>query len=182
MNSNSLQRWIDEFLETSGQQWLLRVVAVLAPVGAVLAAAAANERWWPFGLFVATVLAIASAIRPDTHTALVVVVAIVWHWSTTVDDLGTPWLPVASVCLLVFHAVTALSATMPIGGELPLATVKRWLRRVAIVAAATVSMWVLVLVLERREAEGNGLLTGAALAIVALGAVFIRSRDVESPT
>jgi hypothetical protein len=55
----TLQRWIDEILETSGQQWLLRAVAVATAVGAVLAAGAANERMWPAGLIMVSIAATA---------------------------------------------------------------------------------------------------------------------------
>lgn len=181
MNPTSLQRWIDEFHDTSGQQWLLRAVAVASALGAVVAAAAANERWWPAGLIVVGVLATASAIRPDTHVALVVVVVIVWHWLATVDGVGGPWLLVASLCLLVHHAVIALSASLPTGGDVSSATIAQWLQRIALGGAMATVVWILVVLFDRRDAAGNGLLTGLALAILAAGAVLIRSRSLDRP-
>ena len=155
MNPSVLQQWIDEFHATSLQQWAFRLVAVVAPLAALLAAAGANGRLWPAGLFIVTVLAVASAVRPDTHTALSVVVVVLWHWLATVDGVGGPWLPLAAVCLLVHHAVIALSASIPIGGVLPTATVLRWMGRTALVASATVGMWALVAVLDGRDAAGQ---------------------------
>lgn len=182
MNRASLQNWLDELLETSRQQWLVRIVAVATPVGAVLAASAANGRgWWSFALFSVIVLAMASAIRPDTHTALVVIAVVGWHWLATVDGVDTPWLPVAGVCLLVFHAVIALSANVPVGGDIAPATLGLWLRRITVVGAATIGMWGLVVLFDRRAAPGNGLLTGVALAVVACGAVMVRARSVDQP-
>ena len=178
MNSLSLQQWVDEFLATSRRQWLLRLVVVVAPVGAVLAVTAATGRWWPFGLLMVTILATASAIRPDTHTALGVVVLIVWYWSVQVDAVDTPWLPVAGICLLVFHSVVALSATIPTGGEVPNVTLGSWLRRMALGGGATLGMWALVVVFDRGDAAGNGVLTALALAVVVGGAVLVRSRSV----
>ncbi len=125
-----------------------------------------------------TVLAVASAVRPDTHTALSRRRGGPWHWLATVDGVGGPWLPLAAVCLLVHHAVIALSASIPIGGVLPTATVLRWMGRTALVASATVGMWALVAVLDGRDAPGNGLLTALALAIVAGAALTIRSRSL----
>lgn len=182
MNTTSLQQWVDEFLETSRQQWLLRIAAVAAAAAAVLAASGASGRWWwSFALFTVLVLAAASAIRPDTHTALVVVVVVGWHWLATVDDVDTPWLPFASVCLLVYHAVIALSANVPTGGDVPASVIGRWMRRTAVVGVATVVVWGLVVLFERRAAPGNAVLTAAALVLVAAGAVMIRSRSLEQP-
>ncbi|WP_395155063.1 hypothetical protein [Ilumatobacter sp.] len=179
MNRLSLQQWVDEFLATSRQQWLLRLVVVVAPVGAVLAAAAATGAWWPFGLLMVTVLATVSAIRPDTHTALGVVVLIVWHWSARVDAVDTPWLPLVGICLLVFHSVVALLATIPTGGEVPNATLGSWLRRTALGGGAALGMWALVVVFDRGDAAGNGVLTALALAVVVGAAVLVRSRSVD---
>lgn len=179
MNPMSLQLWVDEFLATSRQQWLLRLVVVSAPLASVLAAVAATGRWWPFGLFMVTILATASAIRPDTNTALGVVVLIVWYWSARVDAVDTPWLPVAGICLLVFHSVVALSATIPTGGEVPNATLGNWLRRTALGGGATLGMWALVVVFDRGDAAGNGGLTAVALAVVAAAAMLVRSRSVD---
>ena len=181
MNSTALQRWLDEMLETSSQQWLLRALAVATSVGAVLSAAAANERWWPAGLVVVSGLAIASAIRPDSYTALAVVVVIVWHWLATVEGPGGPWLLIASLCLLVYHAVIALSASLPTGGELSDATVVQWLRRTALGGGMTTVAWFFVVLLDRRDAAGNGLLTAVALAVLAAGAMLIRSRSLDQP-
>jgi hypothetical protein len=179
MNPSALQGWIDELHATSPQQWFLRLLIVAAPLGAVLAVTAEVGTWWPFGLVVLTALAGASAIRPDAHTALFVIAVVAAHWLLTVERLDTPWLPVASCCLLVFHAATALGASFPAGGDVPTATIVQWLRRTFLGGCVTVGMWVLVVLFDRREAPGNGLLTGLALAIVAAAAVTIRSRSLD---
>jgi hypothetical protein len=179
MNPSALQGWIDELHGTSRQQWWLRLVTVLAPLDALFAVTAEVGTWWPFGLVVVTVLACASAVRPDSHTALLAIAVVAAHWLVTVDRVDTPWLPAASVCLLVYHSVNALAATIPTGGEVPMATLAQWLRRTMFGAGATVGMWILVVLLDRREAPGNGLLTALALAIVGGSMVMIRSRSVD---
>ena len=70
-------------------------------------------------------------------------------------------------------------SNVPIGSEVPLATLAQWLRRTMFGAGVTVGMWVLVVVLDGRNASGNGLLTALALAIVAGAAVAIRSGRVD---
>lgn len=181
MNPSLLQQWIDEVLESSLQQWLLRTVALLMPFAALLAAAGANERWWPAGFFIVGILGAAAAMRPDTHAALVVVIAIVWHWLATVDGTGGWWLLGAALCLLVYHGVIAISASLPTGGDLPLSTIGGWLVRTATVGVIATIVWGFVVVLDRRDAPGNGLLTGLALAVIAIAAVLIRNRSVGRP-
>lgn len=182
MNPTPMQKWIDEILESSVQQWVLRLVAVAMAFGALFAAAGANGRWWPAGFFLVGLFAAASAIRPDTHTALIPVIAVVWHWLATVEGTGGAWLLLAALCLLVYHGVIALSASLPTGGVLPAATIGGWLRRLAVPAAVTTLVWGFVELLDGRDAPGNGLLTGLALAIVAAAAVLIRARSIKQPS
>lgn len=176
-----VQAVVDEFHETSAQRWGLRAVSVLAALGAVLAAAGASGRLWPAGLVIVATLALVATVRADNHVALVIVVIVVWHWLVTVDDASTAWLPVAAVCLLVHHTVTALVASLPAGGELPREVVEAWVRRTVIVAAATVALWAVVAVLDGRAADGNGVLTALALAAAGALAVAIRSRSLDPP-
>jgi hypothetical protein len=180
VNTSALQRWVDELLALSAQQWLVRLVSVAAPLAAMVAAGVAGDGVWPFGLAVVGVVAVASSLRPDRHTALFVIVVVAWHWMVAVDDIATVWLPVAAVCLLVFHTATALAASVPNGGNLPAVVVARWAGRAGLVAFAVVAMWGLVVVFDRREAAGNGALTGLALVLVALAAAFIRTRSLPA--
>lgn len=174
-----VQAIVDEFHRTTAQHWRLRAIAVFAAVGAVLAAAGANGRLWPAGLVIVTALALASAVRADTNVALLLVVVVVWHWLATIDDASTAWLPVAAVCLLVHHTVTALTASLPAGGELPRQVLVEWVRRTALVGAATVALWAVVALLDGRAADGNGALTALALAAAGALAVTIRSRSLD---
>ena len=180
MRPRTAQDWVDLFIEAGGQQWLLRLVAVAAPIGAVLAASVAGGSWWAAGTFLVAVLAVASAVRPDTHLAVGVVVVVVWRWLASVDDVATPWLPVAAVCLLVFHTTIALTATIPLGAVVPGSVLRRWSARTTVAAGATVAVWAMVALLDGRDAPGNALLTGAALVLVALSAVAIRARSLPA--
>jgi hypothetical protein len=179
MNDTRLQGWIDELHDTSGQQWGLRLIALVAPLGAMASVAAEIGRWWWFGLAVVVALALASAFRPDSYTAVILIAVVAWHWLATVDRIGTIWLPVATCCLLVYHSVIALTASFPIGGVVPTSTLLNWLRRTGLGTCVTVAMWGLVVLMDRREAAGNGLLTALALAIAAGGAVLVRARSLD---
>lgn len=177
----TLQRWIDDVLDTGRQQWTLRLVAVATALGAIVSATAANGRWWPLGLTVVTALGLTAAVRPDTHVSLAVITIAVWNWQATVEDVDTPWLPVAAICLVVHHVVIALSATIPIGGRVPTDVLRRWTARTSACAGLVVVVWVLAVAMDRRDAPGNGALTALALAVIATAAVLIRSRSIEQP-
>lgn len=179
MNPDRLQAWIDELQGTSRQQWALRVIVVLTPLGALAAVVAEAGRWWPFGGVVVTAMALASAFRPDSHTALVTVAIVVWHVLVTVERVDTPCIAVVGCCLLLHHSVVALTATFPVGGVVPAATLLGWAQRTGLVGGLTVGMWALVTLMERRDAAGNGLLTGLAVVIVAAIALVVRSRSLD---
>lgn len=182
MNLNWAQRVVDELLATTLQQWIFRSIVVLSAVAALVAAAQANGTWWPFGMFLTVSFASASAVRPDTHVALVTIVGIVAHFVVTVDDPATWWLPIAGVALLIFHSVVALTATIPIGGVVPRPVLTRWARRVAAGGGATCGLWLVVVLFDRREADGNAVLTGLALALAATGAAVAWARTTKQAT
>lgn len=176
--AGTLQRGVDDLLGVSAQRWLLGAVSVIAAVAAFVAGSIAGDRWWLPGIVIVAVLAVVSAVRPDEHVAVVVVIAVAVNWLVCVDDLDTLWLPVTAVVLCVYHAAIALVALVPTGGTIPIAVLVRWSVRTAMVAAATVAMWMLVVVLDRRDLPGHGALTALALLIVATSAIAIRFRSI----
>lgn len=181
MIADRLQGWLDEILESSRQQWFLRLLVASTPVGAVLAANAATGTWWVPGLVLITLLAVAAAARPDSHVSLALLAVIVWHWLATVDDLDTGWLPVAVVLLVTHHTIAALAATVPTGGELPPRVLLRWAARLGLASALSVVMWATTVAMDRREAPGNGALTGLALVVIAAAVLLVSARSLDRP-
>jgi hypothetical protein len=173
-----LQAWIDRLYATSGQQWALRAVSVAAAVGATVATALVSGRWWGFGLFIVVVLSIASALRPDLHTGTLIVVVLWWTWIGTVQDVLTPWVLVVAVGVLVYHATTALMATVPPAATIPRDALLRWAARTAVVALATVLVWLVAVAFDSQAWRGNALLTGAALVVLVAGAATVRRRSL----
>jgi len=173
-----LQAWIDRLYATSAQHWALRAISIAAAVGALCTTAIVSGRWWAFGVALVVVLSAASALRPDLHTGAVIIVVIWWNWIGTVEDVLTPWLLVISVAVLLFHATTALMATVPPTAIVPLASLLRWSVRTAMVAAATGGLWLVVIAFDSRALPGNAALTGAALAVIAAGAATMRARSL----
>ena len=100
-------------------------------------------------------LAATACARADTHTALVAEAVVLWQWLATVDDVTSAWTVVVAMCLSVFHALVALMAVTPITAVVAPAILRSWVQRVLIVAAATLAVWVCVLVLDERRAPGK---------------------------
>ncbi|MGH1502163.1 MAG: hypothetical protein ACRBI6_01275 [Acidimicrobiales bacterium] len=168
------------FVGASRQQWLLRGVATVAATVAM--AVAAGVGGWPAAAVVApTLLAALASIRPDSHLPLVVDAAIVGSLALAIDDPATPWLPVAAVCLVIRHAATTLAASLPVGGALAPSIVSRWVRQAAAIAAGTVGLWVVVVVLDRRDLPGSAVLTALALTVAAALALAVRERSTDRP-
>lgn len=176
--TDALQAWIDRLYATSAQHWMLRVISIASAAGAVCATSAASGRWWGFGVVLVVALSAASALRPDLHTGAIVIVVIWWHWLGAVDDVLAPWILVVSIAVLVFHATTALMATVPPAAVVPRATIARWTVRTGAVAVLTVAMWLVVVAFDARAWRGNALLTGLALATVLAGAVGFRAKGI----
>lgn len=170
-------------LGLSGSQAALRGLLVLASfalVGLTLVAA-------PHALVVAAVVLVPltmwAAWRPDTPWSTVLVTGLVLHWVATVPvPAGTAgWLRLlgAAWLLLVVHLSLSLAASLPPGAPLPAATVRRWARRSAVVAGATVPVWTVASLASRQRVAGDVGLTYAAIAgaaVLAL-AVHLLSRD-----
>lgn len=179
MSARSLQRHVDSVVEASRQQWFLRLAALTTAIGAMFATTAAAGRWSALPLIIVPILAAITAMRPDSHAALVLMVVVMWHWLATVEGIDTPWLPITAACLVGHHSVVALMATVPIGGVLPPGTIVRWLRNTGVAAGGGLVMWALVVVLDRRDAPGNLVLTVLALVVVAAAATAIRSASAN---
>jgi hypothetical protein len=126
----------------------------------------------PLVLLIVGALAVLSAIRPDTHTALVLVAVVMWQWVVVVDDPTGPAVVVVALALLVFHSTIALMAPAPVTARLDPDILRCWLRRIGLVAGATVAVWGVVLLMDQRRAPGSGVVTLAgfviSLALVAL--------------
>jgi cell division protein FtsW (lipid II flippase) len=163
------------------QRWLLGAMAVVSGAGASIVAGVSGGGLPPLVLLIVGVLAVLSAVRPDAHTALVLVAVVVWQWVVVVDDPTGPAVVAVALALLVFHSTIALMAPSPVAARLDPAILRCWLRRTVLVAVATVATWGLVLLLDQRRASGSAVVTLAgfvtALVLVALLQSPRRSRE-----
>ena len=94
-----------------------------------------------------------AVIRPDSHGALVVEVAVVWQWLAATDDVTTPWVMPFAVLLFVLPLrCRAHGRHTHCRSRRPALLLLRWLRRCGSVVAATVGVWAIVVVMEQRRA------------------------------
>jgi hypothetical protein len=175
MNGGDLQRLINLLWLVSRQRWILIAGSVVAATAATTftALAAGNQT----GAIVVLVvgLAIGAAASPDSHTALVVEVLVVWHWLASIDDPMTAWVIPMTWCLLVFHTVIALMAVTPITADVDRTTLVRWAGRTACVALGVSAMWALAVAMDERDAAGSTALT--VLGLVALTVLVVATRS-----
>jgi len=123
-------------------------------------------------------LAIVCAVLPDSHTGSLVVVIVGIEWWATVDDPVSPWLLAAALALTVFHVSMAAATVAPPAARWTPAMSRRWLRRTAVVGAATCVMWAAVAVIGDHRVAGNSLLLAAALVALAFAALWARTGSV----
>ena len=161
----------------SQAQRRLTAVIVMAPLLAwscALPTGAGISLWM---LTAVVVLALITAIRPDSQAGLTTVVLVGWYWLTQVSahdgDPASPWALGAALSLLAFHAATAARATAPGRADLDAAFWRRWLSRTAIIAAGTCGVWGLTVAMASPH-PGRAGLTVAAFAFLAGGLAYAR--------
>jgi hypothetical protein len=156
----------------SGAQRRLTIVIVLAPLLAWCCSLPAGAAFSPGTLIVVAIFTVFTAVRPDSPAGLSAVLFLGWHWVSQVPthtgDPVSPWALGAGLSLLAFHTAAAARATAPGRADLDRAFWRRWSRRVAIIAAATVGVWSLSLAMASRH-PGRESLTLAAFAIIVGG-------------
>lgn len=165
---------LDELADLSRTQAGLRLVVALSPQLVLVLAHAAGATWSTTIALLVLAFSLGAAVEPDSHLGLVVLGILGWFWLSRVPESGSVWALLAAGSVLVFHAAGALGATAPPAAGLPTPLLTRWLRWAAAVAAATVLVWGLARLALAVHPAGQAALTGAALALVAVGALLLR--------
>jgi len=158
---------------------LLRGLVLTSPLLAIVSTRLAADRTVPVLDAAIIGVALFCAALPDSHAGLVVVALVGIDWWATVDDRVTPWSLVAAVALAVFHASTAAAGVAPVAARWTAAMSTRWLRRTAVLGAATCITWAAVAALGDHRIHGNGLLLAAALLVLACAALWARTASIE---
>ena len=124
-----------------------------------------------------------AAVEPDSVLVTVLLGAQALHWAAAVPvptTTGT-WVALlgAAWCGLVLHLTASLAASLPGPAPVPAVSLRRWARRGAVVAAATVPVWGVALLARPESARGQVSQTNSAIAAVALlaFATWLLSRE-----
>lgn len=150
-------------------QLVLRALAFLGPVVALLATGPAGRTapWWLIVLVV--VLAGATALAPDSAIGAGVGLVVLGWWAIAVDA-GLPVAVVgAAVALTVGHVAALLAAYGPREMPLDTATLLLWARRGALVLLTVPGAWLLARAVQD-EPEQPGLWV-LALGVACLGII-----------
>ncbi len=150
---------------------MLVVVAGLVAVGSIRLAATDAQPALDVAIIVLVTVA---ALFPDGHAGLAAVAVVGVDWVLAVDDASSAWVMVLAVSMVWFHAALALTTVSPIGARPEPATLRRWARRTAVVAASVPPTWLAVVAAGRLDVGTSQLLVGAALLVVAASAMWSR--------
>jgi hypothetical protein len=165
--------------ELSRSQLVLRLLIVLGPLVAVLAAGPAGH-WPPWWVAAGTVaLAGGFAALPESAMGAAVLLAVLAWWAAGLDDGLDPMVLVAAAALLVAHIAGVLAGYGP--GEMPVdrALVWLWVRRGAVLLLGVPPIWGLALLL-RGEPEQPGIWVvgvAAGLVVTVAGAAALTARQ-----
>ncbi|NYG08025.1 hypothetical protein BJ986_002512 [Phycicoccus badiiscoriae] len=167
----------------SRSQLLLRGVLVLASMTLLALTLAASPQPIIVAAVVLVALTVYAAIEPDSGLVTVLLGSHALHWlaAVPVPDAPGAWvgLLAAAWAGLVLHLAASLAASLPGAVPVPSLSLRRWTRRGAVVAAATVPFWAVAMLSGRERVKGEVSLTYAAIAAVALltFSVWLLSRE-----
>ena len=169
-----------------GAGLLVRMLIIAGPVAAIvcthLAAAGA-----PFVLDLVfldsliVVLALVCVAYPDGHLGMVVLALLTAEWLSGVDDPATPWALALATSFLVFHTSLAAAAVAPPSARWTPAMCRRWLRRAAVLMAASVATTGVVIGAASLDLAGSGIVLAAALALLTIGGLWAAGRGRPEP-
>lgn len=174
-----LRDLFDAIRASSRQQRLLRLAVVLGPVIACLAASAVVRHVLVPVLVLVVVLALCCALQTDSNLGLLVVVVLAWHWAGVVHSPRTPWLLVAALGLLLFHAGMSLSSTGPTTASWSSSDLRRWVRRTTVVGAITLGTWLLTIAIHAIDVDGGVVVLVLSGVLLAAGALVLRARSMS---
>lgn len=163
---SSTSQLFDGLSRLSSQQRLLRLVVLLVPLLAVVVevwAGATVQVWYAI---VVGVLALGSALLPDSHIGLLVVVTVGGHWATSSAGVLGYGVLVLAVALLVFHVSALLASYGPPSVVLEADLVLAWLGRAALATAVAAIVWVVARVAGGLGLPDHPLVFGGALLVL----------------
>jgi hypothetical protein len=163
---------LDDLSVTGLTQRALRLVALLAAAAAWLSGVLAGAGDSPVAFTVLLLAAAWCVVAPDSQAGLLVPTALAWQWLAHLDRTTSGWVLLAALCLLVFHATTAVAACAPAAAIVHRDVVLPVAGRTAAVGLVTVAVWAAVRWSPLTDRPGYLGLTVVALLVLTLVAAL----------
>ncbi|HET6624747.1 MAG TPA: hypothetical protein VFG63_00020 [Nocardioidaceae bacterium] len=172
---SAARSFLDGLTGLTGQQALLRVLVAALPGLAfgVEVQAGAPVQTVPVALVL--VLTVISALVPDSHGPLAVVLVLGGYWVISVEESLSWQLLVLTGLLLAFHVVCLLACYGPASVVLDRVLIGLWLRRTALLGAVAVLVWLAARLAGGLDLPASPWLFAAGLLVV-VGATGTLSR------
>jgi len=119
------------------------------------------------------------AVMPDSHVGLLVVVLIGVGWIVTVDDSTTAWVLGVAMSTALFHTSMSAASLSPAAARWTTSMRRRWAGRGVAQMAATVPVWLLVVVVARVEVGGGAIVMAGALITMSVVTLWARPGDAR---
>jgi hypothetical protein len=121
-------------------QAVLRTAIVLGAMTSVVAAQAAGARpaLWLQAVLIG--LAFVLAVRPESAIGILVLVGLVYVWSTVPDPLS-PLVLLAAAGMVMVHVAALVATQGPVGMQVDGVQTSRWLWRAVVLWLAAATVW-----------------------------------------
>lgn len=153
-----------------------RLVVLLGPLVALLAAAPAGDPPAPWVWVLAVAASTAWAARPDSDVGVLALLLVVVWWALVPGDALHPSVLVAAVAVVAAHVAAVLADAAPAPTPLDPRVVRRWVGRGAVVLVPVPVLWTLARALEGQGAP-PGLWPAALLAVLLVLAALVAVLD-----
>jgi hypothetical protein len=124
-------------------------------------------------------LALLSAVLPDTHLGLLIVLLAGSHWLAIVDDVTTPWAMGFATGIALAHTSMGAASVSPPAARWSEAMRRRWARRLLTQIAVIVPTWAVVATMAEIDIGANAIVMAGALLVVAVVGLWARHGALE---
>lgn len=163
----------------SRDQGVLIGAAVAIPVVVLVVVTLAGSLAWWMPVLIVVVL-IAALSRQDSYVDSLLLAAVVGVWVAG-GNSGHPFATLGiALLVLTLHVALAMRASAPLPATFDRLIWRRWLGRVAVLAAVTAAIWEVTWALQRADLTGSAWGTIAALLACCGFALLLRRLLIKS--
>jgi hypothetical protein len=166
MSSIVLARHLDQLSVASRQQVVLRAVPLLATPLFVWLTVWLGSPFHPVLTTGLMLLAIGTALLPDSSVPLFLVLTLAVLWVLQVPETLSVWTPLGALLLLAIHVACTLCSYGPPALALDARTLRAWGGRCLVAASVTAIVWLLVVMLSGVDVPAGPVPVVAGLVVV----------------